>query len=122
MTLISIACNHHDNGNFLGRFDAMHYGNDQDMEIQHVHWGPRGGLLVRYLGDGRVKISRRVFEYEREKEWYGNWCWNAFWMRTAEARRLLRYIREIGGWHCEGGPSRLYRWFNRAAKETTGAG
>jgi hypothetical protein len=114
LTLISIACNNPDNGHFTGHFSALHYGNDQDTELQHADFlrGPR----VTYLGDGRVRLSRRIFEYEREKEWYGNWCWNALWMRPEEARRLLRYLRESGGWHCEGGPVRLYDWFNRLQK------
>lgn len=111
--LISIACNHPDNGLFIGRCDAIHYGNDQDMELQHASWGARGGVAVRYLGDGRIRICRRVFTFERDKEWFGNWCWNALWMTHAEARRLLRYLREMGNWHCEGGPMRLYEWFNR---------
>jgi hypothetical protein len=110
MIAISIACNDPDNGNFVGRFDMLHYGNDQDLELQHDHWGR--GVRVRYLGDGKVRISRRVFEYEREKEWWGNWCWNAFWMQPREARRLLRYLRDSGHWHCEAGPCRLYHWFN----------
>src|SRR5690348_12236704 len=89
MTLISIACNNPDTGHFTGRFSALHYGDDQDMELQHMDW--YGGVRITYLDDGKVRISRRIFEYEREKEWYGNWCWNAFWMRRSEARRLLRY-------------------------------
>jgi len=119
VTIISIACNHPDNGLFMGRFDAMHYGDDQDMEIASRFWGSRAGMGVRYLGDGKIRISHGVFEYEREKEWFGNWCWNGLWMERGEARRLLRYIRDSDKWHCEGGPTRLYRWFNDASQATS---
>jgi hypothetical protein len=112
MTVVSIACNHPDNGHFMGRFDALHYGDDQDMEVSSRSWGSRTGARVTYLGDGRIRISRRIFRYMREKEWFGNWCWNALWMEPREARRLLRYLRDSGNWHSEGGPTRLYRWFN----------
>ena len=113
MTLISIACNNPDNGHFIGRFHAIHYGNDQDMEITCRYWGSRAGARVTYLDDKRVRISRRIFRFEREKEWFGNWCWNALWMEHKEARRLIRYLRESGTWHCEAGPCRLYNWFNK---------
>jgi hypothetical protein len=118
LTLISIACNHPDNGFFMGRFDAAHYGNDQDTEITSKYYGCRGGMGVRYLGDGKIRISRRVFRFEREREWFGNWCWNALWMEHAEARRLLRYLMASKKWYCEGGPTRLYRWFNNGASST----
>jgi len=118
LTLISIACNNPDNGHFRGRCDSIHYGNSQDLELQHGDW--YRGVNVRYLGGGKIRICRRVFRFEREKEWYGNWCWNALWMKQDEARRLLRYLRESGRWHCEGGAARLYTWFNtRAPREGT---
>jgi hypothetical protein len=117
MTLISIACNHPDNGHFIHRFASLHYGDEQDMEIVHKFCGPRSGVSIKYLGDYRVRISHRIFTFQREKEWFGNWCWNAFWMERREARRLLRYLRDSGSWICEGGPDRLYRWFNANQSE-----
>jgi hypothetical protein len=125
VTIVSIACNNPDNGIFMGRFDAMHYGDEQDVEITSKFWGSRAGFGVRYLegetsdGQGRIRISRRVFRYKREKEWFGNWCWNALWMERREARRLLRYLRDSGKWHCEGGPTRLYHWFNDGSQNTS---
>lgn len=114
LVCISIACNHPDNGHFRGRFDSLHYGNEQDMELQHTYWWH--GVRVRYLGDGKVRISRRVFRFVREKEWFGNWCWNGLWMEVKEARRLLRYLRDSGDWHCEAGPQRLFHWFNSTSQ------
>lgn len=102
--LISFACNHPDNGNFCGRADFIHYA-DSDLELY-------GNCSVRYLDDGRIRISRKVFTYLRLKEWFGNWCWDAVWMQRAEARRLLRYLKDSKTWHAEAGPCRLYEWFN----------
>lgn len=120
MTLISVACNDPDNGNFVGRFTTLHYGDDQDMEVECRYYGSRAGCSIRYLGDGRVRISRRIFRFKREKEWYGNWCWNALWMPRKEARRLLRYLRSKSDWTCVGGPTHLYNWFNRARLSESG--
>ena len=111
MILVSIACNDPDNGNFRGRASSIHWGNNQDMELQHNDW--YRGVAVTYVGDDRVRICRRVFRFKRHKDWYGNWCWNAFWMERAEAWRLLRYLRQSGKWKSEGGPCRLFDWFNR---------
>jgi hypothetical protein len=113
LTIVSIACNSHENGAFRGRADSIHYGDDQDLELQHQDW--YRGVKVTFLKDGRVRIGRRTFVYERHKEWYGNWCWDGFWMKRKEARRLLRYLHDSGRWHCEAGPCRLYDWFNRPA-------
>lgn len=115
-TIVSIACNNPDNGHFMGRFDAMHYGDDQEVEIACRFWGSRAGMRITYFGDGKVRIGRRMFAYQREKEWFGNWCWNGLWMTRKEARRLLRYVRDSGRFTCEGGPARLYDWFNRSPK------
>jgi hypothetical protein len=112
MTCISIACNHPDNGHFMGHFDAVHYGDDQDMELQQT-MGSRP-FAIRFLDDSRVRIRHRIFKYTWDKEWFGNWCWHGFRMERSEARRLLRYLRESGLWHCEGGPTRLYYWFNQS--------
>jgi hypothetical protein len=60
-----------------------------------------------------VRIGRRTFRYENRKEWFGNWCWDGLRMRPKEARRLLRWLRATGAWRCEGGPTRLFDWFNR---------
>ncbi|HEY0684689.1 MAG TPA: hypothetical protein VGD45_20300 [Steroidobacter sp.] len=110
LTIVSIACNNHRNGHFAGRFDAVTYGHD--MEIRHED---ERGMSIGYAGSGRLRISRRIFRYQREQEWSGNWCWNAFWMRPTEARQLLRYLKASGRWHCEAGPSRLFHWFNGTA-------
>lgn len=109
LTIVNIACNNHRNGHFAGRFDAVTYGNDHDMELRY---DDERGMSISYAGPRRLRVSRRVFRYEREQERSGNWCWNAFWMTPPEAKRFLRYLRESGRWCCETGPSRLFHWFN----------
>jgi hypothetical protein len=111
--IVSLCCNDPDNGQFTGRLVALDYS---DLELRHDDWFR--GCVVRYLGDGKVRISRRVFTFERHKEWYGNWAWDGVWMRRQEAKRLLRYLRDSGAWTCEAGPSRLYDWFNAPRPQT----
>jgi hypothetical protein len=114
--IVSLACNDPDNGIFMGHADhaTFHY-EGVDLSLYHLDW--YRGCRVTYVKEGGIRISRRVFKYRREKEWYGNWCWNAFLFDRLEARRLLRYLRDSGRWHAEEGPSRLFRWFNREEKD-----
>lgn len=105
--IVSLACNDPDNGNFCGRLVMVEYN---EMELTHDHWGR--GCSVSFPDERTVKVSRRRFHIQGRKNWYGNWCWDAVHMTTKEARRLIRYLRAMGHWHCESGPSRLYEWFN----------
>lgn len=105
--IVSVAVNCPDNGQFDGRCTAIEYN---DMELRHDDW--LRGCAFAYLGNGYIRVSRRLFKTVGGKEWYGNWCWDAVAMERKEARRLLRYIRDSGHWHCESAPTRLYNWFN----------
>lgn len=103
---VCFCCNDYRNGCFQGWFDVVHV----ERYEAEIDCSP---MVLRDLGGGRVRIGRRVFRYTSVVEWYGNWCWDRYWI--VDAHQLIRYLRERGA-RCGAGHSRFYRWFN--AQET----
>lgn len=60
----------------------------------------------------RIILSGRAFAYRRSTEWYGNWCWNAYWLTIDEAARFLIWLQSTRRWHCTSSWSEFYEAFN----------
>ncbi len=112
---VMLCCNDHRNGLFIGRLVAIEL-----LGLSLAHDDFIDGCAVSFLGDNRIRISRRIFTYSGQREWVGNWCWNAITMVPLEAKRLLRYLRETGAWHCEEGPTRLFAWWHKSESAQQG--
>lgn len=108
---IDFACNDPDNGLFAGKAMMATYG---DIELEAPGWQS----YAFTAGDGFIRIRRRNFKIVGSKDWFGNWCWNRYALRRAEAKRLLATLRK-NGWRCTCGPARFYDWFN--GKDEAGA-
>lgn len=104
---IDFACNNPDNGLFAGRAGMAMYG---DIEIESPD--PYGGYSFTEL-DGSIRLHRRKFVYRSAREWVGNWCWNRYFLRRGEMKRLLMTLR-ANGWRVTCGPSRFFDWWNGA--------
>ena len=88
---IDIACNDPDNGTFAGRAAMVHAYDLLQLESCDMQ-----GPVFRELPGQRIRISRRTFKIAKSKEWFGNWCWNAYWLEAGDAVRLLQYLRSLG--------------------------
>jgi len=60
----------------------------------------------------RFRIARIWFPFMSERQWVGNWCWNAYLMKRPQALRLIAALRGAG-WTCSGGDTRLCDWYER---------
>lgn len=100
------ACNDPDNGYFAGKVWMAQFG---DCELETYHGGD---FKFTETPEG-IRIHRRSFLVLGSKEWFGNWCWNRYWLSPVEGKRLLRTMR-ANGWRCTCGPTRFYDWMNRA--------
>lgn len=83
-----------------------------DAELVHDDWG-RGVALTVDDKLMKLRIHRVWFQFKAHKTWHGNWCWDSFEFERSTGKRLLALMRDNGGWHCEAGPSKFYRWWNR---------
>jgi hypothetical protein len=115
---IDIACNDPDNGSFAGKTNMIQYRFDGDyIELEADNWG---GYAFTDSGSW-IRLHRRKFEVIGSKEWFGNWCWNAYGFKRSVGVNLIMMLRASGRWRCTHGPSRWYDWFN-APHETESAG
>jgi hypothetical protein len=118
LSAIDFACNDPDNGSFSGRTGMAVYG-DAEIESPDIY----GGYKFTELDHGSIgfiRIHRRKFIYTDAREWVGNWCWNRYYLRRDEMKRLLLTLRD-NGWRVTCGPSRFYDWFNgTSAQERVG--
>jgi hypothetical protein len=113
LTRIDVACNDPDNGNFAGRAVRIDY---RGNELEPDDWF-KGYAFTVDVTRSRFRIHRRWYAFERSKPWYGNWCWDAFWMHPREAKRLLRDLRTSGRWDCTSGLVRFGNWFTPTPAE-----
>ena len=101
---VDFACNDPDNGNFAGKVWMCQIDSN---EIE------RGAGDVTFTDlEGGFRIHRKKFVAQHVKHWFGNWCWNRYWLSVREANRLIDHLR-ANGWSCTCGEQRFYEIFNR---------
>lgn len=106
---IDVCCNDADNGLFDGRALAIQLADA--LELTAADWR---GPVFRELPDA-IKISRRRFPILASKDWFGNWCWNAYWLDAPVAADFLAYVHGLYAFTPEMGEERLFdRWYRPA--------
>lgn len=98
---VDICCNDPDNGLFDGRAAAIQLA---DLELAASDF--RGPSMR--LRDNRIVIAGKHWPFERSKDWFGNWCWNAYWMPLVRAVELLIWAHGRGFWDVEQAEARIY--------------
>jgi hypothetical protein len=113
IVVVSFACNDGRNGVFNGRArgfavhgDKWSVDYDADDPLRGVAFSVNETLLT-------FRIHRASYPYVRRKEWYGNWCWDAFAMKRPAALRLLLALNSKDCWHLSGGDTRVCDWLER---------
>lgn len=107
---LDFCCNDPDNGQFAGRIAGVQLP-DMDLELAA---DDMVGPVFRLLPADRMRVGRRVFRWEWSKEWFGNWCWNAYYVEPAVAVELLASLHGSGRFHVECGEERLFaHWKDR---------
>jgi len=116
---VAFACNDGRNGAFTGRAwmaepqSLYRVGRHPwDCELTHDDWG-RGVALTVDSVAMKLRIHRVWFPFKAHRTWHGNWCWDSFDFERSTGKRLLALMRDSGMWHCEAGPSVVYRWWNK---------
>lgn len=83
-----VACND-DHGHFAGIVEAMSFNaNGERIGLELC-----SGSAPRFkeLPDGAIYIYRRRCQVYESKEWFGNWCWNAYVIPLPLAAWILRH-------------------------------
>lgn len=107
---LDVACNDPDNGLFAHRAEALQVttwdGELIELELVRER-GPRFAEKA-----GAIRLLRHDWPILASTEWYGNWCWNAYWLAPETAAALLAAVKRSRMFHCSCGPSQLYENWN----------
>lgn len=104
-----VCCNDHGDGSFASRASALSLPDDLLELGAYDERGP----VFRDFGHS-LRLGRRLFPYERSKEWYGNWSWNAYWLKAPDAIELLAWVHAQAIFYVDGGHTWLFdRWERR---------
>lgn len=87
---VMLCCNDPRNGSFTWRVHNVEI--DDEFRLEAV---PENGFSLGIAPDG-IRVFRRRFKAQGHARWVGNWCWDAVQMELQEARRLVRYLLELG--------------------------
>ena len=109
---LDVACNDPDNGLFAHVAEGLQIDtwDGQAIEFSARRRAPRFAEHA-----GHIQLLRRKWPILAAKEWYGNWCWNAYWLEPRVAVQLLAAARRSGLFECDEGPSALFdNWQDEA--------
>lgn len=102
---VDFACNDPDNGLFAGKVCAAQIDGNEVERASEVRFTET---------ETGFRLHRREYIAEERKEWFGNWCWNRFWLPVREANRLAEHLR-ANGWRCTCGDTRFRQFMNGEA-------
>lgn len=111
---LDVCCNDPDNGIFAHQADALHV---DTWDGESIEFEARSLRLPRFSErPGAIRICRRNWPILASTEWYGNWCWNAYWLAPGTLLDLLAAVKKSRLFYCGQAPSQLYdNWNNDAA-------
>lgn len=110
---IEMSCNNPDNGNFSGFVAAIQVGT---LELMSNSWwlpsrpGPR--LKVEA---NRFRLAGKWWPYVESKEYFGNWCWDAFWVEPNICVDFLVWLHGRRLMQIEAGEQRVFNLWHRDA-------
>ena len=103
--IIGFCCNDSDNGLFEEQCHAISFPAGF-LELE-THWR---GRRFRVEGDAIV-LSGKRWPVIGSKEWYGNWCWDAYYMRPDIAAAFLLWLRRRKLFQVDSGWSQIFDWY-----------
>lgn len=107
---LDVCCNDPDNGLFSGRAAALNLST-WDGELIEIEAADMSGPRFSEK-PGAIRICRRDWPILASKDWYGNWCWNAYWLSPDVLVDLLAAVKKSGMFNCSCGASQLFHNWN----------
>jgi hypothetical protein len=107
------ACNDPDNGLFAGRVPQIEI-NPDGLTLEAKQWnGYSFARCPRFREDGgHFILAGKRWPFIRSKDWWGNWCWNAYWLDPKVAQDFLIWLRARDLFHATEGESSLFDAWN----------
>lgn len=106
---LDVACNDPDNGLFAGRAEQLEV---ETWDKHRIELDARGRAPSFTEVPRGIRLHRRVWPVLESKDWYGNWCWNAYWLAPDDLLGLLSFSHSTNLFHCTCAPSGLFENWN----------
>ncbi len=111
---VDFQCNDPDNGIFAGRVSQIQVGAEEALQLEANRWSglSLSGCPSISFGQQAVTLSGKRWPTVRRTGWYGNWCWDAVWMREQTLRQFLVWLHGRGLFRCTSGEDSLFDAWN----------
>lgn len=105
---IDVACNDPDNGRFAGRAEMIKVG------LEFLELTARRDPAPRFVEiPGRFRLSGKTWPVASSRDWFGNWCWNAYWLELPHAVDFVIWLHGRQLFHCDQAEARLFSLWRR---------
>jgi len=95
-----LATNDPDNGNDTGRVSCVEIHPSATerpaLRLECVRHEPTCSVRLSLEKVPYVRIGHKTFPIGGHRDWYGNWCWRAVWVRRDVAARMANHLRSMG--------------------------
>jgi hypothetical protein len=104
--IVEVACNDPDNGTFAYRAEQIQIGH-QLIELEAKReLAPR---FVELLS--AFRLAGKKWPHYGGPTWFGNWCWNGYWMDIPTAVDFLAWLHQRNLFNLTCGEERIFnRW------------
>lgn len=100
--MIEVACNDPDNGVFAYRVEQIQIGREF-IELEARRSAPRFVEL-----DGAIRLAGKHWPIRGSKDWFGNWCWNGYWIDIPVAVEFLCWLHSRKLFDLSCGEARIF--------------
>jgi hypothetical protein len=114
---LDVLCNNPDNGLFAYQAEGLQVTTWDGEDIEFTCQRVRAPRFVEVSGGFRFMRVKWSILYSRE--WFGNWCWNAYWLTPEDIMRLLARVKASRAFSCDQGPTALFGNWNDDAEFKT---
>ena len=119
MITLEVACNDPDNGLFDYKAPALNVAGNE-LEARRLREPRFLEIDGRRPGWNRIRLAGKCWDYNGSKEWYGNWCWNAYYLLPCDLKKtpgwymvdFLKWLRGRELYDCTYGLSDFCHWFD----------
>lgn len=111
---VDFCCNDPDSGSFEGRCSQIQVGDETLLALEANSWSGFSFSRCPSLAFGQqeFRLSGRRWATCGRRGWYGNWCWDAVWMREQTARQFLVWLHGRALFRCNDGMAELVDAWN----------
>lgn len=107
---VDFCCNDPDSGSFEGRVNQIQVGGETVLALEARRWSglSLSGCPSLAFGQQEFRLAGKRWATCGRTSWYGNWCWDAVWMREQTARQFLVWLHGRGLFRCTSGFDPLF--------------